>query len=81
MLSYQKLRNDGEKAYCVLDDRSARNAAADLGICFTGLIGLLIMIRDKNIMSQSEVDMVIQELRDSGFGLAQGQVVRQGGMG
>lgn len=69
MLSYLKIRREGEKAYCILDDRRARNKASDLGIHFTGLIGLLTMIRDRSIMSQSEVDKVIQELRDSGFRL------------
>ena len=75
MLSCQKIRNEGEQAYCILDDRGARNTASDLGICFTGLIGLLTMIRDRNIMSQSEVDKVLQELRDSGFRLPPNAVI------
>ena len=41
MLTYQKLRDAGERVYCILDDGKAREKAAELGIEFTGLVGLL----------------------------------------
>ena len=67
MLSYLRIIREGEKACCILDDQRAMNKASDPGIRVADLIGLLAMIRDRNIMSQSE--KVIQELRGSRFRL------------
>ena len=67
MLAYQKLRDDGERVYCILDDCEARKIAKELGIKFTGLIGLLLMMKQKDIMSGYEFDKVVKLLKDSNF--------------
>ena len=67
MLAYQKLRDAGEKVYCILDDCEARKKATKLGIKFTGLIGLLLMMNQKDMMSSYEFDKVVKLLKDSNF--------------
>lgn len=67
MLTYQKLIDEGEKAYCILDDRKARTKAAKLGIRFMGLVGLLKIMKNRNIMSSDEIEIVVRALNDSSF--------------
>ena len=67
MLAYQKLRDAGERVYCILDDHKARKKAVKLGIKFTGLIGLLLMMKQKDMMSSYEFDKVVKLLKDSNF--------------
>ena len=67
MLAYQKFRDAGERVYCILDDNDARKIAKELGIKFTGLIGLLLMMKQKDIMSGYEFDKVVKLLKDSNF--------------
>ncbi len=67
MLAYQKLRATGKQVYCILDDYKARKKATKLGIKFTGLIGLLLMMKQKDIMSGYEFDKVVKLLKDSNF--------------
>ena len=67
MLAYQKLRDAGEVVYCILDDHKARKIAKELGIKFTGLIGLLLMMKQKDMMSSYEFDKVVKLLKDSNF--------------
>ena len=75
MLAYQKLQDAGERVYCILDDGKARKKATDLGIRFTGLIGLLKMMKQKNVMSHDEIDKVVNLLKDSNFRLPVGVVI------
>ena len=67
MLAYQKLRATGKQVYCILDDYDARKNATELGIKFTGLIGLLLMLKQKDMMSSYEFDKVVKLLKDSNF--------------
>ena len=67
MLAYQKLRDAGERVYCILDDHKARKIAKELGIKFTGLIGLLLMMKQKDMMSSYEFDKVVKLLKGSNF--------------
>ena len=59
MLTYQKLRDAGERVYCILDDGKAMEKAAELGIEFTGLVGLLQMMKQKNVMNHDDIAMRI----------------------
>ncbi|MCY4490551.1 MAG: hypothetical protein OXC46_03690 [Thaumarchaeota archaeon] len=45
--AYQKSRDAGERVYCILDDYDARKNAIKLGIKFTGLNELLLMMKQK----------------------------------
>lgn len=67
MLSCQKLKNDGTRVYCILDDGKARTKASELNIEYTGLIGLLKLIKDRNIMRPDEINEVIVMLKKSNF--------------
>ena len=75
MLSYQKLNGDGDKVYCILDDGKARSKASELDIEYTGLIGLLKLIKDRNIMNSDEIDEVITMLKKSNFRFPVGVVI------
>ncbi len=67
ILSYKKLNGNGEKYYCILDDKKARGKASELDIKYTGLIGLLKLIKNRNIMSSDEINHVIILLKKSNF--------------
>lgn len=67
MLSYQKLRKSNSKMYCVLDDKIARRKAAQLDIQFTGLLGLLKRMKEKNIIDSEEVNNIGHRLHASKF--------------
>ncbi len=75
MLTYQKLTNGGVDVYCILDDRKARTKASDLDIEFTGLIGLLKLIKDRKIMNSNEIYDVITMLKNSSFRFPAGVVI------
>lgn len=57
------------KAYCILDDRPARRRAAIIGVPFTGVLGLLRMLKDRGIVEGGEIGEIVAELRRSGFRL------------
>ena len=67
MLAYQKLEFKLERVYCVLDDQKARAKASEHDIRHTGLIGLLKMLRDRDIVEPAEIYRVVTALKDSGF--------------
>lgn len=67
MLSYLKLSRSMDPVYCILDDSRARAKARDLNIEFTGLLGLLKMIKDRDIMEPREVRIVLEMLKNSRF--------------
>ena len=67
ILTYRKLLNAGERTCCILDDLGARRKAAKMGIGFTGLIGLLQMIKKRNLMSHDEIDKIVGDLKNSNF--------------
>ena len=75
MLAYRKLRDAGERVYCIFDDGGAREKATELGIKFTGLVGLLQMMKQKNVMSHDEVGKVVRLLKDSNFRFPAGVVI------
>ena len=67
LLSYQKLQNGNERMYCVLDDKTARRKAAQLNIQFTGLLGLLKLMKERNIIDPDEVNDIGDRLQASKF--------------
>ena len=66
LLSYEKVRPRG-RSYCILDDRGARLAAKSMGIPFTGLLGLLSLLKDRGIISECEASAIVKDLRRAGF--------------
>jgi len=75
MLTYQKMRAANQTVYCILDDGKARSKASELGIEFTGLIGLLKMMKQRNVMSREEIDDVVKSLKKSSFRFPLGVVI------
>ena len=69
MLSCLKLSGGKDRVYCILDDGRARARARDLNIKFTGLLGLLKMVKDRGIMEPGEVCRVLEMLKNSRFRL------------
>ena len=67
MLSYQKLQHGNARVYCVLDDRIARRMATQLNIQFIGLLGLLKMMKERNILDSEEASNIISRLQRSTF--------------
>lgn len=55
------------RSYCILDEKLARSAARDLGIPFTGLLGLLVLLKQRGIIGEREAGEIVEDLRDSGF--------------
>lgn len=66
MLTYEGLAGKC-RSYCILDDMDARKTAESRGIRFTGLLGLLRMMRIRGIMSPDEFDGAVGALKRSGF--------------
>ena len=46
--------------YCILDDGKAREKATDLGIKFTGLVGLLQRMKQKNVMNHDDIGKIVK---------------------
>lgn len=55
------------KSYCILDDRQARQAAKTRGIPFTGLLGLLTLLKERGIVGGSEASGIVEDLKRAGF--------------
>lgn len=67
ILACKKLAADGCAATGVLDDYRGRAVAKRIGVRFTGLIGLLMDLRDRGILGKGEYAAVIRSLRSSKF--------------
>lgn len=67
MLTYQKLNDGTENVYCILDDGLARSKAESLSIEFTGLLGLLKIMSERDIMTKDDANDVVEMLRQSNF--------------
>ncbi len=51
----------------LLDDKAGRNAAKKLGLPTTGLVGVLILAKEKGLIN--EVSSLLEELRIEGYWL------------
>ena len=67
MLSYQKLQDGNDRMYCILDDKTARRKAMQLNIQFTGLLGLLKRMKERNIIDSDEINNIGNRLQASKF--------------
>ena len=67
MQSYRKMVVEGRKAYCILDERKARSYASKTDIKYTGLIGLLRMLKNRQILNERDAEGIGAALKDSGF--------------
>ena len=75
MLSYTKETGAGRRAYCILDEHDARSRAADAGIRYTGLLGLLRMLKNRQILEERDAESISAALRDSSFRTPRGFVI------
>ena len=67
MQSYRKMVVEGHKAYCILDERKAGSYASKTDIKYTGLIGLLRMLKNRQILNERDAEGIGAALKDSGF--------------
>ena len=62
------LNLDGNTKYCcILDDLNARNVAKTLKLSFSGSIGLIIKLKNKNNYSLKKIDEIINDIDKSTF--------------
>jgi predicted nucleic acid-binding protein len=62
-----KYQTEKKRYYCILDDSNARKAAKFEKIIFTGSIGLLIRMYQKNLMSKDELKEMYLLIKNSKF--------------
>ncbi len=67
ILTYLKLSQYTDNIYCILDDDAARKTASKLKIRYTGLIGLLKMLKTRGIKSPDEIREIFKLLKKGGF--------------
>lgn len=58
----------GEDVLLLIDDRAGRQAARKLGVPVTGLLGLLLLAKEKGLVNR--VGLMIEELREAGYWLS-----------
>ena len=69
MVAYRKAVNANQAAYCILDDHEARDHAARNNVKYTGLIGLLGLLKKRGILTARETDEIVAALRNTNFRL------------
>lgn len=60
-----KYKEQNKEYYCVLDDKNARKVANKLGLNVKGSIGLLLLLKDKNLLTNSKE--VVNKIKNSNF--------------
>jgi uncharacterized protein len=63
-----------EKAVLLMDDKTGRTTARNLGLVVTGTIGLLMLAKKRGLIEQ--IFPILQELRQRGYWLSDGLVVK-----
>ena len=74
LLLHERVRSQG-RSYCILDDKRARQAAKSLGVPFTGLLGLLVLLKKRGIISGREAGEIVKDLRRAGFRMPKNVVI------
>ena len=69
MVAYRKAVNANQAAYCILDDLRARARAARNNVEYTGLLGLLGLLKKRGILTARETDEIVAALRNTNFRL------------
>ena len=69
ILACKKIAADGCSARGVLDERRGRAIAKELGIEFTGLLGLLAALKGGGMLGESDYNGIVKDLRSSKFRL------------
>ncbi|OLC35158.1 MAG: hypothetical protein AUH84_03700 [Thaumarchaeota archaeon 13_1_40CM_4_38_7] len=67
MLQFTKLTKNAQKVYCILDDKPARKVADSLNIQYTGLLGLVKLLKNRNAITSNEYDNIMKALEGSTF--------------
>jgi len=56
----------------IIDERKGRNIAKELGIKIIGLIGIILKLMEKNIISKDRAIEIIQQVEENDFRLSDG---------
>ena len=67
LLSCQRLTKSNPSVYCILDDSGARSAAFKNDIKYTGLLGLIKLLKERKIITLAEYTRIIRLLKKSSF--------------
>lgn len=60
-----KYKEQSKEYFCVLDDKDARKIAFQLGLNVTGSIGLLLLLKEKGLLTNT--DEIVEKIRKSSF--------------
>lgn len=52
---------------CIIDDLAARRVAEKLNLTISGSVGLLILLKNKNLYSKDKIDEIIESIDKSNF--------------
>lgn len=61
------LKKENKNFWCVLDELDGRKAAKKLDLPIKGSIGLLKILKDKNIINKSQLEIISDKIKDSPF--------------
>ena len=56
----------------IIDERKGRNIAKELGIKIIGLIGIILKLMEKNIISKERAIEIVQQVEENDFRLSDG---------
>jgi len=56
----------------IIDERKGRNIAKELGIKIIGLIGIILKLMEKNIISKDRAIEIVQQVEENDFRLSNG---------
>lgn len=62
-----QLKKENKNFWCVLDESNGRKAAKKLNLPVKGSIGLLKILKDKNLISKSQLEIICDKIKDSPF--------------
>lgn len=54
----------------IIDERRGRKVAQNLGITITGMVGILVQAHSENMISEEEVKICFEHLKNSGIRLS-----------
>ncbi|KZX16799.1 hypothetical protein MBCUT_05180 [Methanobrevibacter cuticularis] len=68
IIALGKLCQKNSKNYlCVIDDKKARNIAKKLNLNLSGSIGLIKLLKSKNIFNENDINFIISDIENSKF--------------
>ncbi len=67
----KRFKDINKEFFCVLDDLAARKACSEMGFPLTGSMGLLKILRNRGLLSHSQIIEIVQKIRESNFHISE----------